>query len=503
MKKLHTYLGQKMSWYQKYHMMPYHSALHVIMLIIFILGVSSTPFIKSYAAPICTPLTTPYITVIYPNGGEIFVANQQITVTWTSCNIPNTDKVKIYIWLNGTFAFPQLVSPTLGTGLLPNSGSAIVILPDPMTVPVWTTNVSVGQASATYGQHYKVMVSDQFASPGSLGQGKFDLSDNLFTINNTCGVSNTWTQKANFGAPTATTNTTYTTSFSIGTKGYIGTGMTNDWTGGPEPLVNDFWEYNQVTNTWTQKANFGGVPRIGAVGFSIGAKGYIGTGATNTTGHKNDFWEYDPATNTWTQKTNVPGTPRAWAVGFSIGTKGYIGGAADGPAGGSLTSTSVSDFYEYNPSTNTWTQKANIGGGWRQSGIGFSIGSKGYVGMGTKVTNAGFVYGNTDFWEYNPATDVWTVKASLITGTPRVANAGFSMGGKGYVYTAALGNTPHNSSDNNFWEYNPVTNVWAPKANFVNIDWYGQTGFSIGNKGYLGAGLGTGPTQPSFYEYCQ
>ena len=33
-----------------------------------------------------------------------------------------------------------------------------------------------------------------------------------------------------------------------------------------------------AANTWTQKADFGGTARCGAVGFSIGSKGYIGTG---------------------------------------------------------------------------------------------------------------------------------------------------------------------------------------------------------------------------------
>ena len=40
----------------------------------------------------------------------------------------------------------------------------------------------------------------------------------------------------------------------------------------------DFWEYDPATNTWTQKADFGGTTRSVAVGFSIGSKGYIGTG---------------------------------------------------------------------------------------------------------------------------------------------------------------------------------------------------------------------------------
>ena len=67
-----------------------------------------------------------------------------------------------------------------------------------------------------------------------------------------------------------------------------------------------------------------------AVGFSIGSKGYIGTGLLIVTFHFKDFWEYDPATNTWTQKADFGGTARTNAVGFSIGSKGYIGTGNDG-----------------------------------------------------------------------------------------------------------------------------------------------------------------------------
>ena len=51
-------------------------------------------------------------------------------------------------------------------------------------------------------------------------------------------------------------------------------------------------------DTWIQKANFGGIARMGAVGFSIGDKGYIGTGETSGVVYTKDFWEYDPAINT-------------------------------------------------------------------------------------------------------------------------------------------------------------------------------------------------------------
>ena len=82
--------------------------------------------------------------------------------------------------------------------------------------------------------------------------------------------------------------------------------------------------------SWTQKLNFGGVKRQGAVGFSIGTKGYIGAGMLYGNYTYFDFWEYDPSANTWTQKVDVPGGKRGYAVGFSIGTKGYIGTGKDG-----------------------------------------------------------------------------------------------------------------------------------------------------------------------------
>ena len=46
-----------------------------------------------------------------------------------------------------------------------------------------------------------------------------------------------------------------------------------------------------------------------AVAFSIGSKAYIGTGQDDSSYYK-DFWEYDPATDTWTQKADFGGDRR-------------------------------------------------------------------------------------------------------------------------------------------------------------------------------------------------
>ena len=72
-----------------------------------------------------------------------------------------------------------------------------------------------------------------------------------------------------------------------------------------------------------------------------------------------DFWEYDPVKNSWTQKADFPGVARSQAVGFGTDTKGYIGTGWEGKY-------RLKDFYEYNPASNIWTRKADFGGSARR-----------------------------------------------------------------------------------------------------------------------------------------
>lgn len=92
---------------------------------------------------------------------------------------------------------------------------------------------------------------------------------------------------------------------------------------------NDFWEWDQATDVWTRKADYPGNSKIGEVGFSIGNKGYIGTGYDGIS-LTNDFWEWDQATNIWNRKADFAGDGTSGAVGFSIENKGYIGTGYNG-----------------------------------------------------------------------------------------------------------------------------------------------------------------------------
>lgn len=234
-----------------------------------------------------------------------------------------------------------------------------------------------------------------------------------------------------------------------------------------------------TTSTWTQKASLN-TARSGAFTFEIGGKAYLGTGF-NGSSCLNDFWEYDPTNNTWTQKANFPGTARYGAASFSIGNKGYVGTGVD------CSNNLYQDIWEYNPATNTWTQKNNFGGSARRHATTFVIGSKAYLATGHNGS-----YDLNDLYEYDPTADSWTQKASL--SVYRNQSIGFSMNGKGYF---GAGNYMGNNF-NDLYEYTPGTNSWATKAAIGGtFQIVGAKAFTLGNKAYIVGGT----TTNEFWEY--
>ena len=310
----------------------------------------------------------------------------------------------------------------------------------------------------------------------------------LFVSVNIMGNAQTWTQKTSLPAP----GRAYAFSFSIGTKGYMGTGSDN--------FMDDFWEWDQPTDTWTQKANYGGGGRLGVVGFSIGNKGYGTTGNDKTAApyyFRNDLWEYDPSLNKWTKKANMGGPARTFATGFSIGAKGYLGTGYTRP-----DDLGSKDFWEWNQASNAWTQKADVGGPARTAAVGFSIGNQGYIGTGTAdymAPTASLPY--NDFWAWDQATNTWTKKADL-PGAARCMAVGFSLNNnKGYIGT---GIDKAGSTLSDFWEYDPATDTWTRRPDHNGGGVRAGVGFSIGNKGYIAIGTNAGKTNPfnQLWEYA-
>lgn len=181
------------------------------------------------------------------------------------------------------------------------------------------------------------------------------------------------------------------------------------------------------------------------------------------------------AQGTWTQKTNYGGPPTEKAMGFSIGTKGYCG----------LGTSNTLDFWEWDQTANAWTQKANFTGGTRSFGVGFAVGTTGYIGLGN---------GGQDFWKWDQTTNTWSPIANF-PGAPRTGAFAWSISGKGYVGTGTSGGQE-------LWEYDPILDSWIAKANFPGAALHWSAYFSIGTKGYMGTGY-DGSNRQDFWEWDQ
>ncbi len=231
----------------------------------------------------------------------------------------------------------------------------------------------------------------------STGLGVFSVLYDLWQYD---PLTNSWTQKAIFSGGARY----FAVAFSISDKGYVGTG----WNANGNSKK-DFWQYNSATDAWTQIADFGPGTRIAAAAFSIGNRGYVAGGITN--GVRDDLWQYNPVTNQWIKKANV-GNSLANTVGFTIGGKGYVGTGSDG------NDSIVNDFWEYDTLTNAWTKRADFAGSARISAVGIAIGNKGYIGTGEGSFNTIPLY--KDFWQYSPESNC---TAPTILNTTSVSNS--------------------------------------------------------------------------------
>jgi len=194
--------------------------------------------------------------------------------------------------------------------------------------------------------------------------------------------------------------------------------------------LNDFWEYDPAKDTWTRIADFGGSARYDAVAFGLNNKGYVCSGYDGN--YLKDFWEYDPATNTWTQKVSPGGSKRSAAAVFVVNAKAYI-------VSGTNNGSYLNDLWEYDPALDKWTEKRKISDVsdetydddyaiTRSNAVAFGIGTKGYLCTGA-------VGGlSSTCWEYDPTTDLWTNKTAF-EGAAREGAVGFSVNNRGFVAT--------------------------------------------------------------------
>ena len=278
-----------------------------------------------------------------------------------------------------------------------------------------------------------------------------------------------WIQMSDFGGVARHRST----GLSIGNKAYMGLGHYNG--GGTNILFDDWWEYDPATGAWTQKADYQGGPCYHAAGFTIDNYGYVGTGRISASGSilVQDFYRYNPITNSWNTIASLPGDGRRGAVSFVINNEGYVGT-------GQTDFGNTSTFYKYSPVSNFWTQTPSLPGEARTSSVGLNIENKGYVGTGQ--TNFGSI---NDFWQFSATTNSWLQKSN-VGPTNRQEAAGFSLNGLGYIGTGDDYSSGNNFKD--IWEYEPLNDTWTQIENFQGTARRYLVAFTHGNYAYAGLG---------------
>lgn len=141
-------------------------------------SIFSLPPLLQFLGSSCLPTDPPSITVISPNGGEVYQAVDSILVTWTSCNIATSQEVFVYA-----------IRP--GPGFAVDESPSFMVTPLSLNDGQETIDIPVGfvpNGNGVYDDEFKMyvganVVTDPANYPGpGTWQNYQDLSDAVFNI---------------------------------------------------------------------------------------------------------------------------------------------------------------------------------------------------------------------------------------------------------------------------------------------------------------------------------
>ncbi len=271
-------------------------------------------------------------------------------------------------------------------------------------------------------------------------------------------------------------------SFTIGQKSYILTG------GALSTVVgNEVYEFNGANKTWKTVRSFPGEARYGATAFSVNNKGYLLGGYTNSGNPLNDLWEYNPLNDTWTRKSDYLFHPlEAFNLGDEIYCISNITYIIIPPSTQVTGFGSNTEFWKYDPDTDLWTKKAVPPA---------TLVRNNYYDYFTmqvgEILTTAYRGGDNDnyfYSRYDKQNDQWLNMGFLFINRP--APITFEYNNKGYLLT------------NKLHEYNVTLNKWTLlEENLDDAVWQGgdPIKFRVGDSWYFGLyNYNTFPSQSSF-----
>lgn len=259
----------------------------------------------------------------------------------------------------------------------------------------------------------------------------------LFLLSVTVSTAQDWGQISDFPAASRDDGT----GFVLGDSAYFGTGVT-PWFA---PLGN-FYGLNLRNDQWFDVASLpAGEERQYAAGFNSLEHGFI-MGGFNGTDFLNDVWQYNPQTNTWTEKTALPSAGRSGAACFILNDTAYIIG------GKTANNVAINEVWAYAMLTDSWIQKSNLPNGNRWRGSATAINNTGYLLFGRDEVD---VFHN-DLLAYNSSSDSWTQVSSF----PFSGRSHASLVAVDDQLLVCFGYDSLANFYNDLWAYIPQLNNW-------------------------------------------
>ncbi len=276
--------------------------------------------------------------------------------------------------------------------------------------------------------------------------------------------------------------------FNIADTAYLGFGQTV--LGGNE-CIYKYQSENHVAGWWHVLGPFSFLEegeRREAVSFVLDKKVYIGLGYYRkktavefTQRYYDDFYVYDSEEKTWEPllEFKFPGEARRGAVAFSLGGKGYVG------TGLTEDGRCLSDFYEFDPEKG-WTRIENMVTA-RWGANAFVADGNAYICFG--CLNNDRVHGNWDVQKFNPETKSWEGQLVYFENDEEpslmkmdgVVSFVLNKNGQDFVYCFG-GDFNRDSLDDSYcWGFNSTTNEWKN----IGLVQGREYAFSMNNRGYL------------------
>ena len=224
-------------------------------------------------------------------------------------------------------------------------------------------------------------------------------------------------------------------------KLYVGGGRTDTMGATVSPSTTEV--YDPITDVWTEAAPLPAIgdPTSGYYGstaVSLGGKLYVMGGSAAGTGWTGDLHAYDPSENTWTQRASAPVQNLSQFGAAALFGKIYA------MTQYGTTTAERRRVQVYEPSTNSWTWAADTLNIWYLSGCAALLGKLYVVGSNTVGSGGGSTTPSNKAEVYDPpiawgggSTDpsgTWSEIANL--NTARMLGAGnqvTTLGGKLYV----------------------------------------------------------------------